>query len=232
MILGGIQKNSFIDYPGKISCVLFLAGCNFKCPYCHNPELVIPTKNCRAFKNENSVLDFLEKRKGLLDAVVISGGEPTLQKDLVSFCDRLKKMGYPVKVDTNGSRPHMIRRLIQNRLVDYIAMDIKTEPKNYFQVAGVEIKPDVILESIRIIMDSDIDYEFRTTCIKPLINEKVIEKISILIQGSSLYALQRFIDHKVLQPEFFQNNTAKFSPQEMICLKSIAESRVRSCVVR
>lgn len=232
MILGGVQKNSFIDYPGKISCVLFFAGCNFKCPYCHNPELVTTTQNRCTSKNENQVFDFLKKRKGLLDAVVISGGEPTLQKDLVTICDRLKKIGYLVKIDTNGSRPYVIQKLIHNQLIDYIAMDIKTDPLNYFQVAGFEIDPDIIIKSIQIIMDSGIDYEFRTTCIKPLINEQVIEKISRLIQGSPLYALQKFIDHKVLQPEFFRNNTAQFSFEEMIHLKSIAKSQVKSCIIR
>lgn len=234
MILGGIQKNSFIDYPGKISAVLFLSGCNFRCPYCHNPELAKGLSECPAFVNETWVFDFLKKRKGFLDGVVISGGEPTIHHDLLGLCDKLKKMGFPIKVDTNGSRPQVIQKLIKSGLVDYIAMDIKTDPANYFSLVDTGFNPESILKSIQIIMDSDIGYEFRTTCIRPLVNEHIIEQIAHLIKGSSLYALQRFRNDKVLKPEIFSRNTGArgLDNSELIMLQSIAEPWVQTCIIR
>jgi pyruvate formate lyase activating enzyme len=234
MFLGGIQKNSFIDFPGKVSAVLFLSGCNFRCPYCHNPELVEGRPDCPAFLNETWTLDFLKKRKGFLDGVVISGGEPTIHDDLFTLCDKLKVLGFPIKIDTNGSRPQVIRKLIQEGLVDYIAMDIKTDPFRYYSFTNAGFNPDSILKSVQIIMESSIDYEFRTTCIKPLVNVNVIRNISRLIDGSTLYALQRFRNDKVLQPEFFRfnANAMGLSDPEMALMQSIAKPRVQSCIVR
>jgi len=234
MFLGGLQKNSFIDFPGKVSAVLFLSGCNFRCPYCHNPELVKGQSDCPAFLNEPWIIDFLQKRKGLLDGVVISGGEPTIHSELFSFCDKLKTCGFPVKMDTNGSRPQVIRQLIHEGLVDYIAMDIKTDPSGYFLFTGADFNPNNLLKSIQIIMESNIDYEFRTTCIKPLIDEHIIQQISRLINGSRLYALQHFRDEKVLQPDFFQCNTGAsgLSDLEISVLQAIAKPWVQSCIVR
>lgn len=128
MIIGGIQKNSLIDYSEKISCVVFLAGCNFTCPYCHNPDLVRWKSASKPPIDENEICAFLESRKGFLDGVVISGGEPTLNDGLPLFLERIKRLGYSVKLDTNGTRPRMIGHLIENGLVDYIAMDIKADP--------------------------------------------------------------------------------------------------------
>jgi pyruvate formate lyase activating enzyme len=234
MFLGGIQKNSFIDFPGKVSAVLFLSGCNFRCPYCHNPELVKDRTHCPAFLNETWVLEFLKKRKGFLDGVVISGGEPTIHDDLFALCDKLKASGFPIKIDTNGSRPEVIQKLINGGLVDYIAMDIKTDPLKYLSFTNTGFNPNSILKSIQIIMESSIDYEFRTTCIKPLVNENVIQTISRLIDGSMLYALQHFRDGKVLQPEFFRCNTDAIglSDPEMALMQSIAKPWVQSCIVR
>lgn len=127
-MIGGWQKNTIIDYPGKVSCVLFLSGCNFSCPYCHNPNLVKVDGLPSCFLDEQTVLNFLEKRRGFLGGVVISGGEPTLQRDLFVLCKRIKQIGYPVKLDTNGSRPEVLKRLLKEGLVDYIAMDIKNRP--------------------------------------------------------------------------------------------------------
>ena len=234
MFIGGIQKNSFIDFPGKVSAVLFLSGCNFRCPYCHNPELLKDRPDCLAFLNETWVLDFLKKRKGFLDGVVISGGEPTIHHELFTLCDKLKGLGFPIKIDTNGSHPEVIQKLIDAGLVDYIAMDIKTDPTKYFSFTSAGFNPKSIFKSIQVIMESPISYEFRTTCIKPLIDKNVIKKISRLISGSMLYALQRFRNDKVLQPDFFQSNgdASGLSNHEMALMQSIAKPWVQSCIVR
>ena len=232
MVFGGLQKNSFIDYPGKISCVLFASGCNFDCPYCHNPDLAKGCTKYSPFSTENDVYDFLDNRKAFLDGVVISGGEPTLQNDLVLLCKKVKNMGYPVKLDTNGSRPRVIKQLIDDGLVDYIAMDIKTDPFNYSPLIKKDCKPDNIISSIRIIMESDLAYEFKTTCIKPIINKNVIESISRRIQGARLYALQQFQNTDVLHPEFFKENEESYDYDELLGFKSIAQPWVERCIVR
>ena len=232
MRVGGLQKNSMIDFPGKISCVLFLAGCNFNCPYCHNPELAKGCMDCLNFPSESNFYDFLEKRRGFLDGVVISGGEPTLQRDLISLCEKIKAMGYPVKVDTNGSRPRVIKGLIEKGLVDYIAMDIKTDPLHYLSVIKRDCSPEDIVSSIRIIMESGLRYEFKTTCIKPLVSEEVVRNICHIIQGADLYALQQFRNTEVLHPEFFKVSNCSYDDRELMRFRAIAEPWVRECIVR
>ena len=232
MHLGGLQKTSLIDYPGKVSCVLFLAGCNFKCPYCHNPELVNRDLWLGPCLSEKTIYNFLERRRGLLDGVVISGGEPTLQKDLVLLCEKIKGLGYPIKLDTNGSRPKVIKRLINEGIVDYIAMDIKTSPFLYRPVISKTCKPEWILTSIRIILESAVPYEFRTTCLRPIVNERVIEEITRIIKGGSRYVLQRFCRHKVLQPDYFDKVGSVYDERELFHLKSIAEPWVDQCIIR
>ncbi len=232
MIIGGLHKNSLIDYPGKISCVIFLSGCNFDCPYCHNPELAKGRSLGSDFLSEDLIFDFLGSRKGFLDGVVISGGEPTLQNGLISFCKKIRLMGYPVKLDTNGSRPEVISKLIDEGLINYIAMDIKTDPSHYTPLIKNNCSLDKILSSIRIIMESEIDYEFRTTCIKSLVDEETVEIISHLINGSKLYALQQFSKTDVLHPEFFKDNTDIYQDDELMQLKSVANQWVNKCIVR
>ena len=234
MLLGGIQKNSMIDYPGKVSCVLFFSGCNFNCPYCHNPELAKGCPDtCPYFSEENKVYDFLEERRGFLDGVVISGGEPTLHKnELFALCEKIKNMGYPVKLDTNGSRPRVIRELLDRKLVDYLAMDIKTDPLHYSPLIAKDCDPEDILSSIHIIMSSGLPYEFKTTCIRQLVSESVIESISRHIKGARLYALQQFRKHEVLDPQFFQDHECCYGDDELEHLKAVAEPHVRKCIVR
>jgi pyruvate formate lyase activating enzyme len=232
MLFGGIEKNSLIDYPGKLSCILFLSGCNFECPYCHNPNLArggpAPSDNL----TDATVYEFLQRRRGFLDGVVISGGEPTLHWDLLNLCEKLREMGYPVKLDTNGSRPETIKALLDRDLVDYIAMDIKTDPTLYPSFIRGDSRPDRILKSIRWIMASSKPYEFRTTCVKPLVQAPIIRKIAGIIEGAGLYVLQCFHAEKVLRPEFFQENGAGHSLDELLYLKSIAEPHVEKCIVR
>ena len=204
MLIAGLQKTSLIDYPGKVSCVLFLVGCNFECPYCHNPELVNQQLCHDPYLSEKAVCEFLRKRRSLLDGVVISGGEPTLQNDLILLCEKIKRIGFPLKLDTNGSRPKIIKRLIEEGLIDYIAMDIKTDPFRYSPVITKRCDPGRILSSIQLIMESNVSYEFRTTCVRPIVNEETVETIAKTIKGAKRYVLQRFSTRKVLDPDYFR----------------------------
>ena len=167
-----------------------------------------------------------------MDGVVISGGEPTLQSDIGPFCERVKEMGYVVKLDTNGSRPGVVRHLIQNDLADYIAMDIKTLPDLYGTFLETRCGPRAILSSIQMIMDSGKAYEFRTTCVKPMINDRIMEDLARLIKGARLYALQRFVPAHVLRPECFQGTDSLCTVQEIHRLRFIVEKWVQKCVVR
>ena len=232
MQIGGIQKNSLIDYPGKVSSVIFCSGCNFDCPYCHNPDLVPGQSTCPNPLDSNAVCGFLDQRRGFLDGVVVSGGEPTLQPDLADLCRKIKALGFPVKLDTNGSRPRVLQHLIEADLVDYIAMDLKTDPVLYRSYIKSDCRPDPIVDSIELIMESGVDYEFRTTCVKPIVTSRTIANILQLIQGARLYALQRFRNGEVLHPEFFQNGNCEYSDDEMLELKMLAEQTVDECIIR
>ena len=232
MNIGGLLKNSIIDYPGKLSCGIFLSGCNFDCPYCHNPDLVKGCGGGSAEFDPGTVFRFIENRKGFLDGVVISGGEPTLQEDLFDLCRRIKNMGFPVKLDTNGSRPRVIKRLVDERLVDYIAMDLKTDPRWYATYIKANCNASAILASIEIIMESAIPYEFRTTCVKPIVTPEVIENVSRLINGARLYALQRFHKSRMLHPDFFKEINYEYTDDELTQLKAVADPWVKECIVR
>ena len=232
MNIGGLLKNSMIDYPGKLSCGIFLSGCNFDCPYCHNPGLVKDCSRRSVEFDPANIYRFIENRKGFLDGVVISGGEPTLQEDLFELCRRIKNMGFPVKLDTNGSRPRVIKRLIDEGLVDYIAMDMKTDPKWYATYIKANCNASAILSSIEIIMGSAIAYEFRTTCVRPIVTPTVIENIGRLIKGASVYALQRFHNSRMLHPDFFKEINYEYSDDELMLLKAVAEPWVKLAIVR
>jgi len=232
MKLGGLRKSSLIDYPGHVSCVIFLSGCNFHCPYCHNPDLLSSTPSNFCLYDEKAVFRFLEQRKGLLDRVVLSGGEPTLQKGLIAFCRRIKKAGYPVKLDTNGSRPHVIRELIEESLIDFVAMDIKADPDRYPPQLTDTFNRTKLLASIRIIMDAAPDYEFRTTCAKPFVKPQSIEKIAKTIKGATLYTLQQVQDRRTLNPSLFEGAKAIYTGDELLHLKVIAEQWVKKCLIR
>lgn len=232
LVIGGLQKNSLIDYPGKVSSVVFFSGCNLRCPYCHNPELAKWSPSRPSLLHEDAVCGFLESRKGLLDVVVISGGEPTLQEGLFSFCERLKGMSYRVKLDTNGTHSEVVRRLVEEGLVDYFAMDIKTDPFHYSPLIAEEFEPRAIFSSIRILMESGLPYEFRTTCVKPLVDAHVIDHIAKTIKGAELFVLQRFRAGRVLCPEFFKDRGAGATEEELVRLQSIASPWVQKCAIR
>jgi pyruvate formate lyase activating enzyme len=230
MIIGGFQGFSLIDYPDKICAIVFTQGCNFRCPYCHNPEL-IDTKRSRSGRfKEEEILSFLERRKGKLEAVTITGGEPLLQAGLEDFLLKVKGLGYLVKLDTNGSFPQRLEKILESRAVDYIAMDIKTSLDKYESVIRKKTETAQILRSIRLIMDSGLGYEFRTTVVKPLIEKDDFTKIGQLVKDSRLYVLQRFISSKVLDDECLDMQS--YSDEDLACFKQIMEGFVQRCSIR
>lgn len=191
MKVKGFQKSSFIDYPDKIAAVVFTGGCNFRCPYCHNRELVY---NMGENIDEEELFSELEKRKKYLDGVCITGGEPTLQQGLDEFILKLKGMGYLIKLDTNGTSPKVLKSLLERNLLDYIAMDIKAPIQSYRSVAIEKVDIEAIDESIELIRESGVDYEFRTTICKELLSTADILKIAKRIKGSMKYTLQNYRD--------------------------------------
>jgi len=178
------------------------------------------------------VYGFLDQRREFLDGVVISGGEPTLQPDLADLCRKIKDLGFPLKLDTNGSLPRVLQGLIEKGLVDYIAMDLKTDPVLYRSFIKPDCRPDPIVASVELIMESGIDYEFRTTCVKPIVTYRTVENILQLVQGARLYVLQRFRNRELLHPEFFQEGNFEYSDDEMLELKALAEQTVDECIIR
>ncbi len=212
MMIGGLQKLTLIDYPGKIACTVFTVGCNFRCHFCHNPELINPAKfKLSEIIEEKVFFDFLNSRHGLLDGVCITGGEPTLYPDLPEFIKKIKELGFLVKLDTNGTNPEMIGVLVAEKLIDYVAMDIKTKLKTqnskfktYDEVVGVKVDLSNIEKSIKIIMQSGIDYEFRTTMVPKLHTEEDIMQIAEELRGAKKYYLQQFRSGgKIFDPEFY-----------------------------
>ncbi len=190
MIIGGFQKFSALDYPGKICAIIFTQGCNFRCPYCHNPELVFPDQYQRKI-SLRSILQFLEKRRGLLDAVTVTGGEPTIHADLPDLLFRIKELGYLVKLDTNGSNPSLLQKIIQANSVDYIAMDIKAPLDKYQEVTIFPVSVQAIQNSIDLLLNSGVACEFRTTVDWSLLNEDDLFQIAKTIQGADQLYLQK-----------------------------------------
>ena len=229
MIIGGFQKFSLIDYPGKICAIVFTQGCNFRCPYCHNPELVDPKLFLPPIPEEE-IFSFLEKRRGKLDAVEITGGEPTLHSDLLEFIGKIKNMGFLVKLDSNGTNPDVIEKAIRKKLVDYLAMDVKAPLDKYRETTGVDVDVDKIKRNIELIMNSGVDYEFRTTIVKSLLSREDILKIGELIKGAKLYILQKFVPSKTLNPKFLDEDT--YTDEEFEQLKIKMEKYVDRCIVR
>lgn len=192
MIIKGIQKLTLLDFPGRVACTVFTAGCNFRCPFCHNASLVLGGSD--GFINENEIFAFLEARRGRLSGICISGGEPTLQPDLARFIRRVKGLGYAVKLDTNGYRPEVLRELLSEGLLDYVAMDIKTSRERYSAVAGVEVDVSKIEESAALLMSSGVPYEFRTTVVRELHSAEDFPEIGNWLSGAEKFYLQSFVD--------------------------------------
>ena len=195
MLIGGIQKLTLLDYPGRVAATIFTVGCNFSCPFCHNAPLVNRVvKN--SFIDKGEILQFLKKRVGILDGVVITGGEPTLMSDLPEFIWEIKAIGYSVKLDTNGTDPEMVEYLINNKMIDYVAMDIKNCLEKYCDTAGADrsFNLDAIKRSAEILMQNKVDFEFRTTVVLPYHTEEDFDRIGKWLEGDERFFLQAFVD--------------------------------------
>ena len=231
MRLAGLQKNSFIDYPGKICCVLFTSGCNFICPYCHNADLARGEYPQRIELPQ--IVDFLKSRRGLLEGVTITGGEPTLHSGIADLCRAIKSLGYAVKLDTNGSRPDTLHLLLAENLVDFIAMDIKAPLNAYAPFSKSAHIRTKLERSIRLIMQSAPFYEFRTTCAAPFADRESIAAIARTITGARSYVLQTFNRRaECLDPAFNRHKDPTLGNAEMEQLRSLAEPFVKRCIVR
>lgn len=205
MLIGGLQKTTLIDYPGKVACTVFLIGCNFRCPFCYSAELVLPRKIKKQPKiSEKDFFAFLRERRGLLEGIVLCGGEPTIHQDLPDFIKKIRALGFLVKLDTNGSNPAMLKRLVRQKLVDYIAMDIKAplNNKDYQRATGVKADIENIKKSIGIIKSSGVNYEFRTTVVPTIHSKEDIFRIARDIGPAKAYFLQNFRPEKNLDPKF------------------------------
>ena len=195
MKIHGLQKMTLLDYPGRVACTVFLGGCDFRCPFCHNYELV--DGSAPALMEDGALFKFLEKRRGLLDGVAVTGGEPCLRPDLPELLSRIKALGYDVKLDTNGAHPGLLRVLIDQKLVDYVAMDIKNSPEKYARTVGLEaLDLAPVRQSVELLKSGVVDYEFRTTVVDELHEEKDFEAIGPWIAGARRYFLQAFTDRE------------------------------------
>ena len=193
MIIHGLQKLTLVDFPSYVAAILFTGSCNFRCPFCHNAPLVL-SPDTQEVIDEKEIFDFLRKRKGFLEGVVVTGGEPTLQPDLIDFLSRIKELGYKVKLDSNGYKPDVLKEAIENGVVDYIAMDIKNSKDKYPKTAGVKnIDIARISESIELLLENRVDYEFRTTVVNELHDKESFQQIGAWIKGARRYYLQSFV---------------------------------------
>lgn len=227
--IAGFEKISLIDYPGKLSAIVFTYGCNLKCEYCHNPELVTESLDQARLLDQEKILQYLTKRKGKLDAVVITGGEPLLYDDLISFVKKVKELGYLVKLDTNGLLPQKLQKYIKLGLLDYISMDIKYSPDDYIQYTG-EAALKNVRETIKTIMESGLEYEFRTTYVKGIHSLNSSKEIAQMIDGAQLYFIQNFRSGKTINPTLSAANS--FTETELKKLRKEAKPFVKQVEIR
>lgn len=225
MLIGGMQKMTMLDYPGKVACTIFTYGCNFRCPFCHNATLVIDEAN---LFDKNEILAYINKRKGILDGVVVTGGEPLLQPDIMEFLAELKQTGLLVKLDTNGSYPERLEQIIEKGLVDYVAMDIKNCKEKYDLTTGVKIDISKIEKSVELLMQDRVDYEFRTTVVKELHKKEDFEKIGKWLIGAKRLFLQPFKDNENLIGE----NLSSHSKESLEEFKGVLEKTIPQVEIR
>jgi len=233
MTISGIQCFTLLDFPGKLACVIFTAGCNFRCGFCHNPEFVLPERIAAlssSFIPEEAVLRFLTERRGLLDGVVISGGEPTLQPELISFMDKVKSMGFLVKLDTNGNRPEVVAEAMALGVVDYIAMDFKTSLDQYQALAGTKAGCERIKNTLELLLSGSIMYELRTTLIKEVHTREILEKMAGEMTGAKRLYLQSFRSSQTLSPGF--SGFHAFSPEETADIARVFAPYVNEVCIR
>lgn len=231
MVIGGLQKFTLIDFPGKIAATVFLSGCNFRCPWCYSPELVLPEKiKDHPRISEEELFDFLKIRQGTLDGIVVCGGEPSINKDLPEFIKKIKKLEYAIKLDTNGSNPDMLQELIKKKLIDYVAMDIKGPKEKYEKISGKKTNINDISKSINILKSSGIDYEFRTTLVPGLLKKEDIAGIARWISGAEKYYLQNFRPEKNLDPKF--QKIKPYSDKEIADIFKAVSPFFKICKIR
>ena len=228
MVISGFQKLTLIDYPGYTACIIFTQGCNFKCPFCHNSDLIDMTNKSSKIIDEQVVLDYLDKRKGLIDGICISGGEPLLQKDIELFIRKVKEKGYKVKLDTNGSMPKVLGRLIDSDLIDYVAMDVKNTFSKYDLTAGIKTNIDSIKESIELLKNSRIDFEFRTTIVKELHTFEDIQQILEYIGPNVKFYIQNYRDCETV----LKKGLSGFSDDELLSIKEKLERNYPNVIIR
>lgn len=229
MEIKGFQGISLIDYPGRISTVIFVGGCNFRCPFCHNKDLVLSPEKVDTLES-NQTIETLKGRKNFIDGVVITGGEPTLSWNIISFAQAIKNIGLLIKLDTNGCRADVLKELIGRELIDYVAMDIKTSFDKYEEAAGVKVETKRIEESIELILRSKIDYELRTTVVPGIVEEEDIKKIGERVKGAKRYALQQFVNKNTLDESFSQRKP--YEAEQLKNWASILEGYVEEVLIR
>jgi pyruvate formate lyase activating enzyme len=233
MKIGGMQKVSLIDFPGKIACVLFTQGCNFRCQFCHNESLVLPNKFGIPM-DERKIFDFLNDKKGKIEAVVISGGEPTLQSNLEDFLRKIKELGFLTKLDTNGSRPDVLENLYKVKLLDYVAMDIKHRFDMYTIITDTPVNIDNIKRSVDLIKNSNVSYEFRTTVVSAFHSFSDINSIISQLSGAQRFVIQEFVPEHAMNKSL-ANDDSLFAPHNKTVLDSIvnfSKSHIAECKIR
>lgn len=227
MLIEGLQKTTLLDYPGYVACTLFAHGCNLRCPFCHNAGLVV--RKPENIISEEEIGAFLQKRKGILDGVCLTGGEPLAQKDAIEFIEFLKSFGYKVKLDTNGFYPDRLKEIIGKGLVDYIAMDIKSSKENYPKAVGIQdIDIAPMIKSTELIMGSGIDYEFRTTAVKGIHLVSDFQEIGKWLKGAKRYFIQQFID----SGDIISEGLTAFSKEEMLKLLAAVREYIPTAETR
>lgn len=226
--IGGLQKLTLVDYPGHTAATVFTLGCNMRCGYCHNPELVLPEQFLPSIPVDD-IFDWLATRTGKLDGIAITGGEPTMHDALEPFCREVSAMGFLVKLDSNGTQPDMLERLIDDGVVNFVAMDIKGPLDRYSEIAARPIDTQAIERSVRLLIDSGVEHEFRTTIVKSQLSLTDFETIGTLVNGAQRYALQAFRPGKTLSPQFSREQS--YDESEMKSIQTIMNNYVNECVI-